>query len=78
MSRRQPLLQLAMAIEKFLAKLAARGTLDADQAARLHLLRAELSIIRHIEEGVCAISQRPSIVKTARLCCAIRSTNCWL
>jgi len=44
--------QLGLAIEDFAAKLAARGTLDARQAARLHLLRAELSIIRHIEEGV--------------------------
>jgi phosphate:Na+ symporter len=44
--------QLGQAIEDFAAKLAARGTLNARQAVRLHLLRAELSIIRHIEEGV--------------------------
>lgn len=49
--------KLAQAIEDFLAKLAARGALDAQQAARLHLLRAELSIIRHIEEGVRYFSE---------------------
>lgn len=49
--------QLGRAIEDFAARLAARGTLDARQAARLHLLRAELSIIRHIEEGVRYFSE---------------------
>jgi phosphate:Na+ symporter len=44
--------QLGLAIEQFAAKLASRGTLNSRQAARLHLLRAQLSIIRHIEEGV--------------------------
>ncbi len=43
---------LALAIEKFAAKLASRGALDEVTAGHLHILRAELSIIRHIEEGV--------------------------
>ncbi len=44
--------RLSAAIESFAAKLAARGGLSQPLANRLHLLRAELSIIRHIEEGV--------------------------
>jgi len=44
--------QLALAIENFATKLAARGDLNEATAHQLHLLRAELSIIRHIEEGV--------------------------
>ena len=43
---------LAHAIEEFAARLASRGSLNQADATRLHLLRAELSIIRHIEEGV--------------------------
>jgi phosphate:Na+ symporter len=43
---------LALAIEKFAAKLASRGSLSQADASRLHLLRAELSIVRHVEEGV--------------------------
>jgi phosphate:Na+ symporter len=49
--------KLAQAIEDFAARLAARGALDASQATRLHMLRAELSIIRHIEEGVRYFSE---------------------
>lgn len=44
--------RLSTAIESFAAKLAARGGLSQPTATKLHLLRAELSIIRHIEEGV--------------------------
>ena len=43
---------LALAIEEFAAKLASRSSLNQADATRLHLLRAELSIIRHVEEGV--------------------------
>jgi phosphate:Na+ symporter len=43
---------LALAIEEFAAKLASRNPLSEADATRLHLLRAELSIIRHVEEGV--------------------------
>jgi phosphate:Na+ symporter len=43
---------LALAIEEFAAKLASRNSLSEADATRLHLLRAELSIIRHVEEGV--------------------------
>lgn len=43
---------LSLAIENFAAKLATRGGLDQNTAGHLHILRAELSIIRHIEEGV--------------------------
>ena len=43
---------LALAIEEFAAKLASRNPLSEADANRLHLLRAELSIIRHVEEGV--------------------------
>lgn len=49
--------KLAMAIETFAAKLASRNALDAGQASLLHQLRAELSIIRHVEEGVRYFSQ---------------------
>lgn len=49
--------RLAMEIETFAAKLAARNALNARQAGRLHLRRAELSIIRHIEEGVRYFSE---------------------
>jgi phosphate:Na+ symporter len=49
--------KLAMAIETFAAQLAARNALNSAQAARLHLRRAELSIIRHIEEGVRYFSE---------------------
>jgi phosphate:Na+ symporter len=44
--------KLALAIENFATKLAARGALDEATAGHLHILRAELSIVRHIEEGV--------------------------
>lgn len=44
--------KLAAAIEDFAAKLASRSALNDRLAALLHLRRAELSIIRHIEEGV--------------------------
>ena len=43
---------LALAIEEFAARLASRSSLNQADATRLHLLRAELSIIRHVEEGV--------------------------
>ncbi|MGC2579461.1 MAG: hypothetical protein WA376_17995, partial [Terrimicrobiaceae bacterium] len=43
---------LALAIEEFAAKLASRSSLSQAEASRLHLLRAELSILRHVEEGV--------------------------
>ncbi len=49
--------KLALAIEDFAAKLASRNTLDARLASRLHLRRVELSIIRHIEEGVRYFSE---------------------
>ena len=48
---------LALAIEEFAAKLASRGSLSQAEATRLHLLRAELSIIRHVEEGVRYFAQ---------------------
>jgi phosphate:Na+ symporter len=48
---------LALAIEEFAAKLASRGSLSQADATRLHLLRAELSIIRHVEEGVRYFAQ---------------------
>jgi len=48
---------LSAAIESFAAKLASRGGLTEAVAGRLHLLRAELSIIRHIEEGVRYFAQ---------------------
>jgi phosphate:Na+ symporter len=43
---------LALAIETFATRLASRGTLNDRLAGALHLRRAELSIIRHIEESV--------------------------
>jgi phosphate:Na+ symporter len=43
---------LSRAIEEFAAKLASRNTLNQADATRLHLLRAELSVIRHVEEAV--------------------------
>ncbi len=49
--------KLALAIEDFAAKLASRNALNARLAAQLHLRRAELSIIRHIEEGVRYFSE---------------------
>lgn len=49
--------KLSSAIESFAAKLASRGGLTEAVAGRLHLLRAELSIIRHIEEGVRYFAQ---------------------
>ena len=48
---------LALAIEKFAAKLASRSSLSQEDASRLHLLRAELSIIRHVEEGIRYFAQ---------------------
>ena len=51
---------LALAIEEFAAKLASRGSLSQADAVRLHLLRAELSIIRHVEEGVRYFAQAPA------------------
>ena len=48
---------LALAIEEFAAKLAPRSSLSQADASRLHLLRAELSIIRHVEEGVRYFAQ---------------------
>lgn len=42
---------LSRAIEDFATKLASRNTLTPPLTSRLHLLRAELSIIRHVEEG---------------------------
>ena len=48
---------LGLAIEKFAAKLASRSSLSQADATRLHLLRAELSIIRHVEEGVRYFAQ---------------------
>jgi phosphate:Na+ symporter len=48
---------LSGAIEKFAAKLASRATLSQVDAMRLHLLRAELSVIRHIEEAVRYFAQ---------------------
>jgi len=48
---------LSQAIEKFIAQLASRNTLDERVAQKLHLRRAELSIIRHIEEGVRYFSE---------------------
>jgi phosphate:Na+ symporter len=43
---------LALAIEEFAAKLASRSSFNEADATGLHLLRAELSVIRHVEEGV--------------------------
>ena len=48
---------LALAIEEFAAKLASRSSLSQAEASRLHLLRAELSIIRHVEEGIRYFAQ---------------------
>ena len=48
---------LALAIETFSAKLASRSSLTQADANRLHLLRAELSIIRHVEEGIRYFAQ---------------------
>ncbi len=44
--------QLSGTIESFAVRLGSRQALPAPVTTRLHLLRAELSIIRHIEEGV--------------------------
>ena len=44
--------QLSSAIEAFAVRLGSRQVLPAPLTNRLHILRAELSIIRHIEEGV--------------------------
>lgn len=44
--------KLSAAIEDFAVKLASRSALSSGITIRLHVLRAELSIIRHIEEGV--------------------------
>ncbi len=44
--------KLSDTIEDFAVKLASRSALSSALATRLHVLRAELSIIRHIEEGV--------------------------
>ncbi|CAN5637867.1 hypothetical protein BH09VER1_BH09VER1_15730 [soil metagenome] len=49
--------KLSKAIEEFAAKLGATNALTEAMAGRLHLLRAELSIIRHVEEGVRYFSQ---------------------
>ena len=43
---------LSRVIEEFAARLASRNTLNQADATRLHLLRAELSVIRYIEEAV--------------------------
>lgn len=48
---------LSEAIETFASKLASRNTLDERTARNLHMRRAELSIIRHIEESVRYYSQ---------------------
>ncbi len=48
---------LSRAIEEFAARLASRSTLNQADATRLHLLRAELSVIRHIEEAVRYFAQ---------------------
>ena len=48
---------LSRAIEEFAAKLASRSTLNQVDATRLHLLRAELSVIRHVEEAVRYFAQ---------------------
>jgi phosphate:Na+ symporter len=48
---------LALAIETFAAKLASRSSLTQADASRLHLLRAELSITRHVEEGIRYFAQ---------------------
>lgn len=48
---------LALAIEEFAAKLASRSSLSQADATRLHLLRAELSVLRHIEEAVRYFAQ---------------------
>jgi phosphate:Na+ symporter len=48
---------LSHAIEEFAAKLASRNILKQADATRLHLLRAELSVIRHIEEAVRYFAQ---------------------
>lgn len=44
--------QLSAAVEAFAVRLGSRNALPAPVTTRLHILRAELSIIRHIEEGV--------------------------
>lgn len=49
--------KLSNAVEEFAAKLGATNALTEAMAGRLHLLRAELSIIRHVEEGVRYFSQ---------------------
>lgn len=51
---------LSSAIEKFAAKLAARGPLDEALAVRLHTLRAELSVVRHVEDSVRPLNHRAS------------------
>ena len=43
---------LAQAIESFAAKLASRNAISEETAQTLHLRRAQLSLIRHIEEAV--------------------------
>jgi phosphate:Na+ symporter len=48
---------LSRVIEEFAARLASRSTLNQADATRLHLLRAELSVIRHIEEAVRYFAQ---------------------
>jgi len=48
---------LSQAIETFATKLASRSALNERSAHDLHLRRAELSLVRHIEEGVRYYSQ---------------------
>ncbi len=48
---------LSRAIEEFSARLASRSALNQTDAMRLHLLRAELSVIRHVEEAVRYFAQ---------------------
>jgi len=51
---------LAQAIENFAAKLASRNTISEELARTLHLRRAQLSLIRHIEEAVRYFSSAAS------------------
>lgn len=53
----RPFQDLSRVIEEFAVRLASRSALNEKDAARLHLLRAELSVIRHIEEAVRYFAQ---------------------
>jgi phosphate:Na+ symporter len=53
----RPFQDLSRVIEEFAVRLASRSALNEKDAVRLHLLRAELSVIRHLEEAVRYFAQ---------------------